>query len=73
MKKTIIKTKPTMQEQEFVSLKAEIRYFKGMTVLLLVMLLVIFFTFSALFASMYAETRATNEALIAAYNELIVQ
>jgi hypothetical protein len=58
-------------QQEASLLKSEIRYFKGMTILLFVMLTMVFFTFSALFAAMYANSVETNTALIEAYNGLI--
>lgn len=64
--KKISSRKPTAAQL----LQTEIRYFKGLSLLLLSMLVVVFFTFSALFAGMIAETQYRYEQLVTSYDSL---
>ena len=65
-----LKSKLPSKEQ---ILNSEVNYFRGLSLLLIIMLVAIFFTFSALFGAMYVETKMMRQQLEGVYNQVIVE
>ena len=55
----VLKTKPTIEteEQKITIMKAELHYFKGLSIFFTIMMLCLFVAFGSLFGAMYYETK----------------
>jgi hypothetical protein len=68
--KAVIKKEPATKED---MLKAEVHYFKGMSIFLTVMMICIFVAFGALFSAMYMETKLLRIILQDAFDEARIE
>ncbi|MBT4722764.1 hypothetical protein HN958_00275 [Candidatus Falkowbacteria bacterium] len=72
------KTKPTKitkstDKERINLLKAELNYFKGLSIMAVVLILCVFFAFGSLFSAMYLEVKALRYSLETAFEQAAIQ
>ncbi len=60
-KKTTINSLEKMVRKEDTQIKADLHYFKGLSLMMIVLIMIVFFAFGCLFGALYLEVRMMNE------------
>jgi len=63
----------TDDKKRIALLKSELHYFKGLSIMMLVLILCVFFAFGVLFSSMYLEVRMLNNSISNFFSSVAIQ